>query len=105
MSHVLPMSTSTPQTPSTSHTSSTPRTPAVPDVSTMADITYCSFVVPEIIANQDIADKLSITVTASELPQLTCCVVERAHSSSFLPQRSDMLMEPLSPWEHHYYKW
>ena len=72
MSHVPPMSTSTPPTPSTPHT------PVVPDISTMADITHRRFVVPEIIEHQDIADELPVIVTASELLELTYSVVDAA---------------------------
>ena len=51
---------------------------AVPDISTMADITHCSFVVPEIIEHQDIGNKLPASVIADELPELSYNVVEGA---------------------------
>jgi len=58
--------------PATSHTA------AVPVISTMADMTHCNFVVPEIIEHQDIGNKLSAFVIADELPELSYNVVEGA---------------------------
>ncbi|KAK2164930.1 hypothetical protein LSH36_57g02028 [Paralvinella palmiformis] len=53
-----------------------PHTPAVPDISSMADITHCSFVVPEIIEHQDIGNELPAFAIAEELPELSYKVVE-----------------------------
>ena len=42
----------------------------------MADISHRSFMVPEIIEHQDIADELPAIVTANELPELIYFVIE-----------------------------
>lgn len=64
--------------PATPHILATLHAPAVPDISTVADKTRHSFVVPEIIEHQDIADELSAIVTGNELPELKYSVVQGA---------------------------
>ena len=67
----------------------------MPDISTTPDIINRSFAVLEISKHQDIADELLTIFNASELPELTCSVVEGARCQQKLHQVSKKTLKTI----------